>query len=169
MKFKPFDEQERDLLLKMHNSGLKGDELYQRFDGNPVYENIVGLRGKKAIQNAITNIRNGRVDYTKPWGKVPAASESVVIDEPKKRGRPPGKKDKKPRRTIVRASKGKGLHALKVYKKTYRKWAKTVPASTDPVPAQEPRFKFNNCPACGCPLHGAQEGLRTEQELRGDA
>lgn len=144
--FKPFNDEEKALLVRMHATGIKGAELYRRFEGNPVYENLLGLRGKKAIQNALVNMRTGKVDYTK------RSPEPLPVHEKKRIGRLPGRKTRN----------GKGLRSLKAY----RKFIRTVPASTSPVP--EPRFKFNNCPHCGCPLHGAQEGLRTEQELRGD-
>lgn len=150
--FRPFDQREKVLLMDMHYSGLKGIPLFKKFRANPVFQDIVKERGTKAISNGIANIRNGKAQ----WAQDPVTPAPVA----KRIGRPPGsmdskpRKTKKPRRTILRAKKG------------FRMPSGDDIGYTNDAPVRH-AYQFNNCPACGCPLHGAQEGLRTEQELRG--
>jgi hypothetical protein len=133
--FKPFNPEERALIMRMHKTGLRGIPLFKAFRSDPVFQGLVASRGGKGISNALTNARKGRSG----WATKALAPAAPV----KKMGRPPGRSDSKTRRTKLVKFVENGLQAT------------------------PPRYQFNNCPHCGCPLHGAQEGLRTEQELRG--
>ncbi len=66
-----------------------------------------------------------------------------------------GGKVGRPRKTLVRVGKKKKAVDYLIEQ------APTTMAET------KPRYQFNHCPNCSCPLEGAREGLRTELEMRG--
>ena len=137
MTFKTFNQQERKLIVRMYQSGLRGRARAAQFKDDPIYQSIVTGRkdGARAISNAITNLRYGRCGWSEAAGLPTAAPKA------KKRWRP----------------RKKAWAIVKRYKEMN---------GTPPVPVVT-RFALKHCPHCGCPLHGAQEGLRTEQELAG--